>query len=342
MVPGVNNPVFAERWCRALTMAWPLRDSPGWVDGASADRPHSRLDVDFAPEGGHFGRLAPLREWKNHRRGEHVRMGRIRSTGEGTTYHLMARGNNRRRIFEDDLDRADLHRRLDAVVTRRSWICFGYCFLDNHLHLVATTPRPDVGDGMRDLLARYARYFNRRHGRTGHLFSERYRMVVIEDDAQLLATIRYVALNPTRAGLTASPAEWAWSSYGALAAGSRPVPALSSRAVLELFHPEPARARELLVKFVEDDGQRLPETDGTPPTPSVRSLVQTLGPRRALDAAADLGHSGAAIAAALEAGHSMNEDWLKGKHSIVKPRRHPTGSLPLLTPGTIDQGKVDC
>lgn len=251
-------------------------------------------------------------------------MGRIRLTGEGVTYHLMARGNNRRRIFEDDVDRADLCRLLEAVIARRSWVCFGYCFLDNHLHLVATTPRPDVGDGMRDLLARYARHFNRRHGRTGHLFSERYRMVVIEDDAQLLATIRYVALNPTRAGLTASPADWAWGSYGALVTGSTPIRCLSTQALFDLFHPEAARARQLLVQFVEDDGLRLPDTDVTPPAPTVRSLVQTLGPRRAIDAAAGLGYSGAAIAAVLEAGHSMNDDWLQGKHSIVKPRHQST------------------
>ena len=55
---------------------------------------------------------------------------------------------------------------LEGMTAQRSWIGFGYCLMDNHIHLVATTPKADVGDGMRDLLARYARYFNRRHGRT--------------------------------------------------------------------------------------------------------------------------------------------------------------------------------
>ncbi len=251
-------------------------------------------------------------------------MGRIRFVGEDATYHLMARGNNRRRIFEDDDDRAYLRRLLDAVIARRSWICFGYCFMDNHIHLVATTPRPDVGDGMRDLLARYARYFNRRHGRTGHLFSERYRMVVIEDDAQLLTTIRYVARNPTRAGVTAAPGAWEWGSYGPLTTGAARITGLTPRAILDLFHPDPSRARELLVKFVEEDVSHCASTKLSPSAPSVRSLVQTLGPRRAVEVAAGFGYSGAAIAAALEAQHSVNDDWLQGGHSIVKPRHHPT------------------
>lgn len=252
-------------------------------------------------------------------------MGRIRLIGEGMTYHLMARGNNRRRIFEDDDDRAYLRRLLDAVIARRSWTCFGYCFMENHIHLVVTTPRPDVGDGMRDLLGRYARYFNRRHGRTGHLFSERYRMVVVEGDAQLLATIRYVARNPTRAGVTAAPADWEWSSYGPLVAGAARIPCLFPRAVLDLFHPDPLRARQLLLKFVEDEDPESPSTQPIPRRPSVRSLVQTLGPRRAVEVAAELGYSGAAVAALLEAEYRVNDDWLKGGHSTVTPRRHPAG-----------------
>lgn len=252
-------------------------------------------------------------------------MGRVRLVGAGATYHLMARGNNRRRIFEDDKDRFKLRALLDTVITRRSWTSFAYCFMDNHLHLVAMTPRADVGDGMRDLLARYARYFNRRHGRTGHLFSERYRMVVIEDDAQLLATIRYVARNPTSAGITPSAADWPWGSYAALATGNEQSLCVSSPEVLELFHTGPGRARDLLVRFVDDDGAGQLTAGPTTAAPSVRTLIQTLGPRRAVDIASGFGHSGAAIAAALESGRSVNDAWLEGGRSIVKARHQSSG-----------------
>lgn len=226
-------------------------------------------------------------------------MGRVRVISEETTYHLMARGNDRQRIFEDDEDRATIMGLLEGITAQRSWIGYAYCLMHNHIHLVATTPKADVGDGMRDLLSRYARHFNRRHGRSGHLFSERYRMVVIQDDAHLLATIRYVARNATRAGLVATPGEWAWSSYPGIATGASSVRCVASRAVLDLFHPVADRARELLVKFVEDDGHKL-WTGANRPVPSPESLVQALGARRALDVATELGYSGAAIAAVLE------------------------------------------
>lgn len=259
-------------------------------------------------------------------------MGRVRLIGEGAPYHLMARGNNRRRIFQDDEDRVDFLRLLGAVIDRRAWVCLGYCLMENHIHLVATTTKANVDDGMRDLLGRYARRFNRRYGRTGHLFSERYRMVVIGDEAQLLATIRYVALNPSRAGLASTPREWVWGSYSAIVSGAASIPCVNLRAVLDLFHHDPGRARELLERFVEDDGDRRQQTGRQ--TPGVHSLVQTLGPRRALDVATTLGHTGAAIAAVLEAGLGFNDDWLSGEHSIVKPRHRRDPKSRLLTPGT--------
>lgn len=230
-------------------------------------------------------------------------MGRVRWISEETTYHLMARGNNRQRVFEDDSDRATLMGLLERVTEQRSWIGYAYCLMNNHIHLVATTPKADVHEGMRDLLSRYARHFNRRHGRSGHLFSERYRMVVIENDAHLLATIRYIARNPIRAELTSTPGEWPWSSYSDLSTGAPTARCISSATVLDLFHSTPDRARELLVTFVEDEHEE-PRAEADTRSPKVASLIQALGVRPAIAAAATLGHSGAAIAAALESGQA--------------------------------------
>lgn len=230
-------------------------------------------------------------------------MGSVRPIGEGSTYHLMARGNDRRRIFEDDEDRSCLLGLMDVVATHRAWVGYAYCLMENHLHFVVTTPRADVGDGMRDLLSRYARRFNRRHGRSGHLFSERYRLVLVQDDAQLLATIRYVARNPTRAGITASPEDWPWGSYPALASGRAPAKCISREAVLALFHPVADTARGLLAHFVEDRvdvDERPREPVSAARMPHIRSLIQLLGTRQAIQVAADLGCSGAQIAAALD------------------------------------------
>ncbi len=137
----------------------------------------------------------------------------------GETYHLTARGTDRRDIFMDDEDRQRFLVRLGAVVTKRSLSCLSYCLMDNHVHLIVRGGANALSAGMRDLLGGHAQFFNRRHERSGHLFGGRYHHVHIVSDHQLLAAIRYVALNPVHAGLTWQPESWPWSSYGALMEG---------------------------------------------------------------------------------------------------------------------------
>ena len=173
--------------------------------------------------------------------------------------------------------------------------------MGNHVHLVMTTPRADLGDGMRDVLARYARRFNQRHGRSGHLFSERYRMVPIGDDGHLLATIRYVARNPVEAGLASKPGDWTWGSYRAIATGAQPH-WVSSEVVLSFFHPMVKRARVLLTQFVETGPSDAPQASVVPGvlrSPSVETLVLLLGVNDGCRAAADLGYSHQRIATVL-------------------------------------------
>lgn len=141
---------------------------------------------------------------------------------DGGVYHLYARGNDRCCIFRDAADREFYLRCLADVVERFGWICLEYCLMDNHLHLIVETKQGNLGDGMRVLQGRYAMAFNRRHGRSGHLFQGRYGSTVIEDDGHLCMAIRYVALNPPTAGLCARPEDWEWSSCGAILDDSAP------------------------------------------------------------------------------------------------------------------------
>ena len=137
----------------------------------------------------------------------------------GEAYHLTSRGTDRREVFLDDEDRQRFVIRLGAVCRKRDVSCLAYCLMGNHVHLLVRGDAPAMSDLMRDLLGGHAQFFNRRHGRTGHLFGSRYHDVHIASDAQLDAALRYVALNPVRAGLTPTPEAWPWSSYAALAAG---------------------------------------------------------------------------------------------------------------------------
>ena len=141
----------------------------------------------------------------------------------GGFFHVTVRGNARQRVFFDDVDYSTALRTLAKTVAERDWRCHAYCLMPNHFHLVLETPEPNLAHGMLVLNGTVARRFNARYERTGHVFEGPYDAVLIEEDAHLRESLRYVALNPVRAGLAAAPGGWPWSSYRATAA-SGPVP----------------------------------------------------------------------------------------------------------------------
>jgi putative transposase len=147
---------------------------------------------------------------------------RPREETEGAVHHVYARGNDRRRIFFDQVDRRAYLRRLGETTARMEWRCLGYCLMDNHVHLLIETPKPNLAGGMQRLHSGYAQLFNERHGRSGHVFQGRYGAVRMEDDEQLWITVRYIAHNPVEAGLVRAVDAWPWSSHAAVVSGNRP------------------------------------------------------------------------------------------------------------------------
>ncbi len=131
----------------------------------------------------------------------------------GATYHVTSRGNERRPIAQDDADWEHLSGLLSKVVGERGWEVQSYCFMPNHLHLLVRTPEADLSDGMREVLGDYARAYNLRHDRTGHLFEGRFYSGEVTSDAHHVEVFRYLALNPVRAGLASVPERWRWSAH---------------------------------------------------------------------------------------------------------------------------------
>jgi len=142
-------------------------------------------------------------------------------------HHVYARGNRQQSIYVDDRDHLCYLRLLGCVVRDYRWKCLAYCLMGNHVHLVLETPEPNLGAGVQRLHGLYARLFNDRHGRTGHLFQGRYGAIPVRTDEQLCAVVRYVALNPVKAGLCSDPHEWRWGSCG------RPAPWLDQARLLQ-------------------------------------------------------------------------------------------------------------
>ena len=160
---------------------------------------------------------------------------RLRIEYEGAIYHIMARGNARQKIVRDDVDRTRLVGGLEHTVSRCGWELLSYAFLDNHLHLLVKTPRPNLSAGMQGFLSGYALWLSRRRQRMGHLFQGRYRAEMIEDESYYWTVSRYIHLNPVRAGLVARPEQWPWSSYPGYYAARRRQPWVAHEALLSAW-----------------------------------------------------------------------------------------------------------
>lgn len=117
----------------------------------------------------------------------------------GAVHHIIARGIERRQIFRDDTDRNDFVRRLGEVVIDTQTRCYAWALIPNHFHLLLKTGSVPVATVMRRLLTGYAIAFNRRHRRSGHLFQNRYKSILCEEDPYLKELLCYIHLNPLRA-----------------------------------------------------------------------------------------------------------------------------------------------
>jgi putative transposase len=170
----------------------------------------------------------------------------------GALYHVTARGNRREDIYHTDTDRSAFLALLGETCERFGWRCLAYCLMTNHYHVVVETPDANLSRGMRQLNGVYTQGFNRRHRRVGHVFQGRYHAVIVDRDAYLLEVVRYVILNPVRAGMVTAAGQWPWSSYCAVI-GRTPHPAwLTVDEVLTLFGSERGAAVRRFIRFVAD------------------------------------------------------------------------------------------
>ena len=122
--------------------------------------------------------------------------------------------------------------------------------MDNHYHLVIETPDGNLSKGMRQLNGVYTQLFNKRNQRVGHVFQGRYKAIVIEKEGYLLQVSRYVVLNPVRAKIVESPAEWKWSSYRGTAGIGKPHAVLTIDWILKQFDKHREKARKSYREFV--------------------------------------------------------------------------------------------
>lgn len=140
---------------------------------------------------------------------------------QGVPLHVVQRGNDRRPIFLEPADYAHFLACLLSAARKHGAAIHGYVLMTNHVHLLMTPTTPaSVPKAMQSTFSRYVTYFNARNERTGTLLESRYRAAIVDDEHYLLTCMRYIELNPVRAGMATHPGEYRWSSFCANAFGA--------------------------------------------------------------------------------------------------------------------------
>jgi putative transposase len=179
----------------------------------------------------------------------------------GLLQHVIVRGIERRDIFIEDVDRRLFFERLSKLLTETGTGCIAWALMSNHFHLLLCPRATKLSVFMRRLLTGYAVVFNRQHKRSGHLFQNRYKSIACQEDAYLLELIRYIHLNPLRAGLVKTIDElesYPWCGHSVLM-GKMELSGQSVDDVLVLFAQKKKEARQKYLAFVIDgikQGQR--------------------------------------------------------------------------------------
>ena len=170
----------------------------------------------------------------------------------GGVYHVHARAVTSRALFSDNDARRTFLSFVNATTARYSLEVLSYVLLSTHYHLLVRITERDLSRGMQWLNSRFATAINHNEGARGHVFGARFGSTLVTDDLQLLATVRYIARNPVKAGVCRRAADWPWSSYTLLVHGRRRPRFLEPAFVLRVLDRDEERALRRLEALVED------------------------------------------------------------------------------------------
>jgi len=148
------------------------------------------------------------------RKGETADMPRqMRRLSESGIYHIMIRGNERKKLFFDDEDREKFIDILCEKKKEQGYLIYAYCLMDNHVHLLIKEEKDTIARIMKRINTSYAYYFNKKYQRVGHVFQDRFKSEPVETDAYLLAAVRYIHHNPVKANIVENASQYKWSSF---------------------------------------------------------------------------------------------------------------------------------
>lgn len=178
---------------------------------------------------------------------------KARIDAPGALHHIMVRGIEKKNIFFDDFDRDTFVDRLGVVVPETQTTCFAWALMPNHVHMLIRTGPTPISTVMQRLLTGYSVGFNRRHKRHGHVFHNRFKSILCQEETYLLELVRYIHLNPLRAGLVTdykALETYAYTGHGIIM-GKYRGDWQDTAYILELFGKKSAMARRRYETFVK-------------------------------------------------------------------------------------------
>jgi REP element-mobilizing transposase RayT len=171
----------------------------------------------------------------------------------GAIHHVIVRGLERRRIFNDDNDYLNFISRIEKSIKRTNAFCYAWVLMPNHLHLLIRTGKNPLSDIMRSVLTGYAVYYNKKNRRHGYLYQNRYKSILCQEEPYLLKLAAYIHLNPLRAGIVKDLKElglYRWCGHAAII-GTAKYAWQDTDYILSLFARRAGEARKKYIEFVK-------------------------------------------------------------------------------------------
>lgn len=171
---------------------------------------------------------------------------------EGAFYHVLARGNQRQTIFNDESDCRKYLQLLAIYKNRFNYRLYAYVLMNNHVHILIETGDVPLSKILQGIHQSYTMYFNRKNQTVGHLFQGRYKAILCDRDAYLLTLLKYIHYNPVRAGIVTTPDKYLWSSHRAYNRKTKPNGLVDTGQVLSMFSEDKPLGRNLYHDFMND------------------------------------------------------------------------------------------
>jgi REP element-mobilizing transposase RayT len=170
-----------------------------------------------------------------------------RKRSESGIYHVMLRGINKQIIFESDDDRYQFLSTLKRFIDAKKFLLYGYCLMDNHVHLQIQELEDDISTAIKRICSSYVLWYNKKYERTGHLFQERFKSEPIENDSYFMISLRYIHQNPIEAKICKELLEYRWTSYKEYI--QNPI-LIDTEFCLSLFSPDKDIAVDLFIDYM--------------------------------------------------------------------------------------------